>query len=111
MLCYSHLCVVQSDTTKVNLDKATREELVEFVKKQSLHTKKIEKRCVGMFSLSAHNNIQHSQYMDTELFDAYKALKREKEEWLKTQQQPGENGGNTGSAAVGAEELTRKVRK
>lgn len=40
----------ESSKTKISLDKATREELVEFVKKQNVHTKKLETKYAELAS-------------------------------------------------------------
>lgn len=50
----------QQPSKRLNIEKASRDELVDFVKKQSAHTKKLEARCL-------------------ELFEAYKKIKKERE--------------------------------
>lgn len=39
--------VVRQDVTKVNLSEASRDELVDFIRKQTAHMKKLEARCIG----------------------------------------------------------------
>lgn len=48
---------------KNSLEKANREELIDFIKKQTIHMRKLETRCVGIT-----NNFKNNRYIVIKIY-------------------------------------------